>query len=579
MFSALLAGALIVAASLVLGAAVMAVSGRPRHSPVAPAAGLATLLVICGIAVKLPGHAVTAAIAVAVALVASFFIFGRSDAPTGRVRIGAFVVVAGAALVAAIPFLVNGRVGILGQGLINDDMASHLLFTEWLDTHAGPTPDLIQDGYPLGPHAIVAAVAKVSGASLIEGFAGLTGAIAVLLALTAYGALPGMREWLRVPAAVLVSTPYLAAAYLSQGAFKEPMLALALLGFALALPALRPAWPGRDRGGPARRGPQMAVPLGVIAAGTIYNYSFPGLAWLLGAAVVWMLAIAWLERDSGGLRLGERLRGAKPALLVGDRPADPARAPGALPPRQLQRVRGDQPPGHRPLGRVRQPAPGAQPARGVRRMAIGRVPHHSRQFEYPGDRLLPRRPAGADRARLGPGPGTRAPRGRASVRARRLGPRLSRRARLRHALHAGEGTGDRGAGDHADRPPRPALGRLHRGRGGSRRAGRLVAAGIRQAPGRLRPTASGGGLHRRGCDLRAAAAAGVGGRARLPPPGDEADAPAGRGRGRPLPRSRQLRLLGADRLRGLRADHQPLRHGGDPGPVPGDLDQRQVRLG
>src|SRR5215207_5730624 len=315
MLSALLAGALIVAASLLLGAAIMAIAGLPRHSAAGPATGISALLVICGIAVKLPGRAVTAAVAVGVALIACVIVLDRSRAPTGAIRVGAIVVVIGAALVAAIPFAASGRVGILGQGLVNDDMASHLLFTEWVSTHAGPTPDLIKDGYPLGPHAIVAATAKVSGASLIEAFAGLTGAIAALMALTTYGALPAVRGWLRVPAAVLAASPYLAAAYLAQGAFKEPMLALSLLGFALALPAVRPAW---SRGG----GVRAAIPLGVIAAGTIYNYSFPGLAWLLGAALVWMLLIAWREREAArdffaGFRLRERIAAAKPALLVG----------------------------------------------------------------------------------------------------------------------------------------------------------------------------------------------------------------------------------------------------------------------
>src|SRR3954449_1594945 len=329
MFSALLAGALIVAASLLLGSAVMAIAGLPRHSPVGPAAGISVLLVICGIAVKLPGHAVTAAAAVGLALIGCFVVFGRTRAPAGAFRIGAIVAVIGAALVVAIPFATSGRVGILGQGLVNDDMASHLLFTEWISSHAGPTPDLIKDGYPLGPHAIVAATAKVSGASLIEGFAGLTGAIAVLLALTAYGALGGLRGWLRVPAAVLASSPYLAAAYLAQGAFKEPLLALALLGFTLALPALRPQW-SLGTGSPGDRsdteGHQVrastVVPLGVIAAGTIYNYSFPGLAWLLGTALVWMLVIALRERPAAtsfiaGLRLRERLRRAKRAIWLG----------------------------------------------------------------------------------------------------------------------------------------------------------------------------------------------------------------------------------------------------------------------
>ncbi len=308
MLSALLAGALIVAASLLLGSAVMAIAGLPRHSPVGPAAGISALLVICGIAVKLPGHAVTAAAFTGVALIGCFVVFGRTRVPAGTVRIGAIVAVIGAALVVAIPFATSGRVGILGQGLVNDDMASHLLFTEWIGSHAGPTPDLIKDGYPLGPHAIVAAVSKVSGASLIQGFAGLTGAIAVLLALTAYGALGGIRGWLRVPGAVLAASPYLTAAYLAQGAFKEPLLALALLGFTLGLPALRGTWSGT--GGSARA----AIPLGVIAAGTIYNYSFPGLAWLLGTAIVWMLVIGLREHD---LRLGERLRGARSAIALG----------------------------------------------------------------------------------------------------------------------------------------------------------------------------------------------------------------------------------------------------------------------
>jgi hypothetical protein len=316
MFSALLAGALIVGASLVLGAAIMAIAGLPRHSAAVPATGISALLVICGLAVKLPGRAVTAAIVVGVALIGCFVVFGRTRVPAGRVRIGAIVVVIGAALVAAIPFATSGRIGILGQGLVNDDMASHLLFTEWISSHAGPTPDLIKGGYPLGPHAIVAATAKVSGASLIEGFAGLTGAIAVLLALSAYGALRSVRGWLRVPAAVLAASPYLAAAYLAQGAFKEPLLGLTLVGITLSLPPLLPQW---SRGEGSARA---VIPVGVILGGTIFNYSFPGLAWLLGAAVIWMLVIALRERDRAvsfwsSLRLPERLRGARSALLLG----------------------------------------------------------------------------------------------------------------------------------------------------------------------------------------------------------------------------------------------------------------------
>src|SRR5512134_103729 len=101
MISAILAGALIAAASLLAGAALMVLAGRPRHSAAGPAAGISALLVICGIAVKLPGHGVTAAVASGVALVAAVVVLARSRAPTGSVRIGALVAVIGAALVVA----------------------------------------------------------------------------------------------------------------------------------------------------------------------------------------------------------------------------------------------------------------------------------------------------------------------------------------------------------------------------------------------------------------------------------------------------------------------------------------------
>lgn len=322
MFEALLTGALILGASLLTGQAVMVACGARGPSPVAPAAGLSMLLVVAGVAVKLPGRGATALAAMALCTAASVWVLSRGPAEGRRPRAGSIAVIAGAALLAALPFAVVGRVGILGQGLVNDDMASHLLFTEWVDSGAGDTPELIEDGYPLGPHALVGAAARAGGAGLVETFAGLTGALAVLLALTAYGALAGVRGVLRVPAALLVAFSYLTAAWLVQGAFKEPMLALAVIGFALALPALRPMWSAAPSGGEWRPRLRTALPLaapaGIIAAGTIYNYSSPGLAWLVLAAAAWALMIALRERgEAGGLALARRLRTAAPAILVG----------------------------------------------------------------------------------------------------------------------------------------------------------------------------------------------------------------------------------------------------------------------
>jgi hypothetical protein len=104
----------------------------------------------------------------------------------------------------------------------------------------------------------------------------------VITALVAFEALDGMRPVPRIVAGALVALPYLAAAYLAQEAFKEPIEALFLLSFALLLP----------RATGARR----AVPLGVIAAGAVYVYSFPGLFWLAGTAGIWLLALWWRRR-------------------------------------------------------------------------------------------------------------------------------------------------------------------------------------------------------------------------------------------------------------------------------------------
>ena len=193
------------------------------------------------------------------------------------------------------------------MGLVNDDMASHLLIADWLNTRVGDMPGLLHHGYPVGPHALAAGISEGLGTGLIEAFAGITLATPVLTALVAVEALRGLRPVPRVLAAAAVALPYLAAAYLAQGAFKEPMEALFLLSFALLLPRATTV-----------RG---ALPLGVIAAGAVYTYSFPGLFWLLGAAAVWLLAMA----------AGSRVVGRRPGKLPRMSATSPRRdIPGAF---------------------------------------------------------------------------------------------------------------------------------------------------------------------------------------------------------------------------------------------------------
>jgi hypothetical protein len=288
LIAAIVSAALIVAASLAVGQAVLAVCGRRDPTWLAGPIGLALLLVVAGIVASAGGRGPAVAVGLGIVLVLAVVAIaatGWRGGIGGATRFVAPVAAAAlAALFASIPFIAAGNVGILGVGLVNDDMASHLLLADWVREHFRPEPVLVDQGYPLGPHGLVAGIGELLGASSIDVFAGLTVAIPALSALVAYAALDGLRTAARVGAAALVALPYMAAAYLAQEAFKEPIIALFVLTFALLLPKLTEA--------------RHAIPLGVIAAGTIYVYSFPGLAWLAGTAAVWG-AIELVRRGSG----------------------------------------------------------------------------------------------------------------------------------------------------------------------------------------------------------------------------------------------------------------------------------------
>src|SRR5256885_4215110 len=137
-----------------------------------------------------------------------------------------------ALLAPSLPFLVERRFGILGTGL-NPDMSQHLFAADQL-VH-GQGGRLLGQGYPLGPHSVVVAASKGTGASLVHSFDGLVLAISVAAALAPLALLAPFALWRRVVCAVLVGLPYLAASYLIQGAFKETMEALFVLAFAIGL--------------------------------------------------------------------------------------------------------------------------------------------------------------------------------------------------------------------------------------------------------------------------------------------------------------------------------------------------------
>lgn len=268
----------IVASSLAIGQAAIALCGGRRWSWLAPPVGLALVAAACWGTVRLPGHgAVSAALVLALTAVAALCLRGRVGGAGEALRAG--LPVALLALVAAsLPFVVEGRFGILGTGF-NPDMSQHLLSADRLAHGSGS--QLLRQGYPLGPHAIVAALNKGLGIGLVQGFGGLSVAVAVLAPLTALTAFRDLPAARRTAGALLVGLPYMVASYFAQGAFKETMQALFVLAFALSLRESARAW---------RNLPLRFVPAAVIAIGSVYTYSFPGLVWLAGTAVIWALA-------------------------------------------------------------------------------------------------------------------------------------------------------------------------------------------------------------------------------------------------------------------------------------------------
>ena len=295
--------AVVCVASVVVGQAILSVAGARRSGWLSGAVGLAALLVIAGIAVKLPGHGTAVAIVVAIVVAASgVALILRPPEQRAVDALHGVVAAMIALVVASLPFIAAGKTGILGVGLVNDDMASHLLITSWLDERFVPEPVLIGQGYPLGPHALVAGLSKTAGGDPIDAFAGLTLAIPALTAMVAFGALERLRPPARTVAAAAVALPYLVAAYLAQEAFKEPIMALFLLAFALCLPLVRSA--------------REAVPLGVIAAGVVYVYSFPGLVWLVVTGAVWALAELAAHRWSRNVKGADQPRPSLRPVLV-----------------------------------------------------------------------------------------------------------------------------------------------------------------------------------------------------------------------------------------------------------------------
>ncbi|HEY2636360.1 MAG TPA: hypothetical protein VGI54_03145, partial [Solirubrobacteraceae bacterium] len=312
MLATLLLTLLLVLLSCVIGQGLLVVCGSDRWRWWAPALGFAVLLVVGGQVIRIPHHATTGAIAIVVLFVAALLLPGTwrglRQAGPGALVLGVVVL-----LLSAIPLFAAGHVGTFGESVSND-MSSHLTGAWWIRTHIGLRPaaaiggTLIETGYPMGGHGIVAALVALTGQGEVRSFDALQMAVPILTAFTAYAALPRSFPGGRWVVAGLIGVCYLPIAFLAQGLFKETIQSMLVLGAAVALGDLMTAtprgWWGRLR---------LGVPYGVIAAAGIYNYSYAGAFWMIGTGGL-VLLIAFLR--ARGRRIAQIKAGWLPVLVA-----------------------------------------------------------------------------------------------------------------------------------------------------------------------------------------------------------------------------------------------------------------------
>ena len=212
-------------------------------------------------------------------------------------------------LVAAVPFFATGHTGVLGP-TVSDDMSSHLAAAYYLRTGVGPHPvaalgdNLITSGYPLGIHGLAALLTHMTGIGEERAFSACALAVPVLAGFAALGIVPSAPRVARAALAAAVGLGYLVIAYFAQGSFKEPTQALLVLTTALALGDLAREEPPRGW----RRG----VPIGLLVAASVYNYSYAGAFWNLGTAGVFLvLEIARRPRQVLSILRGDPLQSAR----------------------------------------------------------------------------------------------------------------------------------------------------------------------------------------------------------------------------------------------------------------------------
>ncbi|MFL5906159.1 MAG: hypothetical protein ACJ75Z_01005 [Solirubrobacterales bacterium] len=302
-----LSAGVILLASLLVGRALLLLLGRRTATFLEGAVGIAFLMVVESVAIRLPGHEKTSAVIGSVLVIASvIFLVLRRESIFGPAFFIALPVALLALLIASFPFIASGHIGIPGVGL-NNDMASHLIYAEYLLDPSRLKPPGIQIGYPIGPHSLATTVATMLGSEPLRGFLGLLVALPVLMGITSLALLRELPVGRRILAAALVSGAYLTASVLGIAGFKELLAGMFLIAFALGLREIERSEEGRVA---------IVIGLAVISAGMVSGYSYPGAIWLGITLAVWIvaeLARASIDGPPGAAR--DLIRRARPIAL------------------------------------------------------------------------------------------------------------------------------------------------------------------------------------------------------------------------------------------------------------------------
>jgi hypothetical protein len=288
------------AVSLFIGQAALRLAGAQEWNWLAPAVGLSLAMLLAAPTVHIPGRSATMAVLLALLTIAAAVWCLRS--PPHRPPLPDLAAALPVAFLVLVPFLAAGRGGILGV-TVNNDMTVHLAIVEgFVSSTVSLPPD-----YPLGPHALAAALSKGLSIEADLAFSGWTMAIPVISAWTVLAAARHTRWFGMAVAATVTSMPFLVAAYYGQGSFKEVAQAGLVVAVTLQVSGCGPRL-GRGRW----------VPLALLIGGVISAYSPAGLTWVVAIVGLWLAGLFAIEAWHGRLRqVPQVVRRELPALGIG----------------------------------------------------------------------------------------------------------------------------------------------------------------------------------------------------------------------------------------------------------------------